>query len=127
MGSDSDLLTSQEIQAIRGIKVLLFSGTKTATGNSQDDPKKVLRFKEGTFFLRATAKSGTGPTLDVKIQTKDPGGAYWYDLATFTQLTNVGGEMKAVAANLGEYVSVLYTIGGTTPSWTFYVYGVFKI
>lgn len=127
MSSESDLLTAQEIQAIRGVKVLLFTGTKTATGNSHSDPKKVLRFREGTFFLRATAKSGTSPTLDVKVVSKDPGGDYWYQLAAFTQLTDVGGELKAVAANLGEYCSIEYTIGGTTPSWTFYVYGVFKI
>ena len=122
-----DILTSQELQAIRGVKILLFSGTKTATGNTQATPQNVLRFKEGTFFLRCTAASGTTPTMTVKIQTKDPAGAYWLDLTAFAELTAAGGEMKAVAANLGETLSVLYTIGGTTPSFTFTVYGVFKI
>jgi len=123
----NDILTPQELQAIRGVKILLFSGTKTATGNTQATPQNVLRFKEGTFFLRCTAASGTSPTNTVTIQTKDPVGDYWLPLVAFTQITAAGGEVKFVAANLGENLSVLYTIGGTTPSFTFTVYGVFKI
>jgi len=125
MGSGIDLAYSKQELELHGVPAQIFSGTKTATGNTGETPIYVGHFKEASFFLNVTAKSGTTPTLGCKIQTKGEDGQ-WYDLVTFTQATDVTHEMKEKANCLGEYIRLLYTIGGTTPSFTFTCYGYFK-
>lgn len=106
----------------QGIK--LFSGTKTATGDTKTAFIDVEGFKGGLFFLKCTAKSGT-PTMDVKVITYDKKTADWYDLVTFTQLTDVGKEMKP-ATDIGSRIAISYVIGGGTPSLTFTVGAILK-
>lgn len=73
--------------------------------------------KELTVTLDVTAVSGTTPTLDVKLQ-HSPDGSLWSDLGTaFTQKTAVSREVKTFTQMHG-YVRVVWTIGGTTPSFT---------
>lgn len=79
---------------------------------------------EAIVFLDVTAVSGTAPTLDVKIQVADPNGAY-YDLASFTQVTAVGRQARQIS-NFGQKAKIVYTIGGTTPSFTFSVTAISK-
>ena len=107
----------------QGIK--LFSGTKTESGNSRGAFIDVEEFKGGLFFLKCTAKSGTSPTLDVKIITYDKKTADWYEIVSFPQLTDVGKEMKS-ATDVGSRIAVSYVIGGTTPSVTFAVSAILK-
>jgi len=121
------LYNVKELEAIKGKVIKIFSGTKTATGNTHSTPIDVMQFKEGTFFINVTAKSGTTPTLDVVVESKDPAADIWNTIATFTQATDVTNELKAVAANLGNKIAIKYTIGGTSPSFTFSVYAVPKI
>jgi len=103
----------------------LFSGTKTESGDSKGAFIDVEEFKGGLFFLKCTAKSGTSPTLDVKIITYDKKTADWYDLVTFAQLTDVGRQMKS-APDVGGRIAISYVIGGTTPSFTFTVSAILK-
>lgn len=125
----SDLYSTNELLRIRGKYILLFSGTVTANGNSHSNRKNVMPFKEGNFFLDVTAKAGTTPTLDVKVVSKDPNPLTdkWSQLFAFAQKTDVGQEMKTQVGNLGENLSIEYTVGGTTPSFTFTVYAIVKI
>jgi hypothetical protein len=105
--------------------IQLFSGTKTESGDTKTAFIDVQGFKGGLFFLKCTAKSGTTPTLDVKVITYDKKTADWYDLVTFTQLTEVGKEMKS-SSDVGQRIAIVYTIGGGTPSFTFIVSAILK-
>ncbi len=107
-------------------QTLLASAARTASGDTSATPVNVKRFKEANFFLDVTAVAGTEPTLDVAVKSKDPASGKWFDLVTFTQATGVTSEMKSVAGNLGSLIVVFYTIGGTSPSFTFSVGAVLK-
>lgn len=76
------------------------------------------------LFLNVTAASGTSPTLNVKVQAQDPAGN-WYDILSFTQATAATKEAKQLSI-FGDKIKVVYTIGGTTPSFTFSVTAVAK-
>lgn len=113
-------------------QTILSSAARTTTGSSAD-------FYTGTpsglyVFLNITAASGTTPTLDVKLQGKDPVSGQYFDLpaASFTQKTGTGfdwllihPEITTVTANkqvstaTTNNMRLVYTIGGTTPSFTF--------
>jgi len=99
----------------------LFSGTATETGNTQSTPVSSKYSEEGTFFLDITAASGTDETLDVTIQVYDSVGGNWHTLATFDQKTTTGTDVGFVEYGLAAKIAVLYTIGGTNPSFTFSV------
>jgi len=109
------------------VNLELFSDTKTSSGNSHTKYIDGIElFQEGNFFLDVTAASGTTPTLDVVIETYDPKTNKWYTIITFTQATAVTNEMKEKTANLGKRIAIKYTIGGTSPSFTFKVSAMLK-
>lgn len=97
--------------------------TTTGTGTAVELPSLARRF---AFQIVCSARSGTTPTLDATVQHSIDGGTTWFTLVTFTQLTNTGSELKAyadvegtTAQFVGRLFRVSYTIGGTTPSFTF--------
>ena len=104
----------------------LYSGTATATGNTQATPVITRHAKECALFLDITAVSGTLPTLDVTINIYDRFSGKWYLLATFTQKSSVTTDVGYVEYGLGEKMSITYTIGGTTPSFTFAINATLK-
>lgn len=86
------------------------------------------------FFLEITAVAGTTPTLDIKIQAKDPTSGQYHDIvgATFAQKTGVSRDMLIIYPSLSEVANkkvsfrlprifrFYWTIGGTaSPSFTF--------
>jgi hypothetical protein len=72
-------------------------------------------------YLHVTDVDGTLPTLDVKIQ-HSVDNSTWVDLATFTQVTTPNSyERVAVTGTVNRYLRVNFTIGGTTPEFTFHV------
>lgn len=115
-------------------KELLASGARTISGEGSA-AIDLGKFREGYVILNVTAASGTTPTLDVKIQISPDGGTTWEDFITFAQKTATGAESKrfssyqAIAAGAGPFgdrMKVIYSIGGTTPSFTFSVKGILK-
>ncbi|QNB45842.1 hypothetical protein BR63_05645 [Thermanaerosceptrum fracticalcis] len=100
----------------------LASAARTASGES--GAMNLYDAEELLLFLNVKAASGTSPTLDVKVQAKSPEGD-WYDLASFTQATAAKKEAKAISG-FGQDVRISYTIGGTSPSFTFAVTGIAK-
>lgn len=94
------------------------SASVTASGNSGE-----LSFDGGSKTqLRAqldvTAVTGTSPTLDVIIEdTLD--GTNWNTLMTFTQATGVTREIVTLTTPFGDRLRAKYTLGGTTPDFTF--------
>lgn len=85
------------------------------------------------IVLDITAASGTSPTLDVKVQRFDPASQKWVDLpgGAFAQKTTAGTDdliiypgvaetaNRSVSDAIAETYKVVWTIAGTTPSFTF--------
>jgi len=120
---------SKELEKYGGKKILMFGGTVTASGNNRTNTSfpilNVMPFKEASFFLNVSAVGGAG-TFDLNVESKNPAGDIYETLASFTQLAAIGHEKKNVAANLGEALSLAWTVA-TFTSVTFEVYGIFKI
>jgi hypothetical protein len=81
-------------------------------------------FKELLAFIETENSGGTNPTLDITIETYDPVQANWFTIVTFTQIiTDVTAmENNAIATYgflipLGQWCRMVYTIGGTSPTF----------
>lgn len=96
------------------------SAARTASGSSASlldyGHPKTLRAQ-----LRVTAASGTTPTLDVIIEDSLDGGTTWNTVGTFGQKTAVGREVINITTPFAHLLRISWTIGGTTPSFTFAV------
>lgn len=104
--------------ATKGVITLLPSASRGDNGVSGNGIF-VGENQEAVFYLNVTAASGTTPTLDVVIEdTID--GTNWDTVASFTQATTTGREVRR-ASNFSRYMRVSYTLGGTTPDFTFSV------
>ncbi len=77
----------------------------------------------GYASLHVLAASGGSPTLDVVVESDDAQGFPSAATAfTFAQATGVGAEWStAIAATADDWWRVVWTIGGSTPSFTFVV------
>jgi hypothetical protein len=102
---------------------IVAKSARTVTGNSGwvdiGDVKEVIA------QLDSNAGSGTTPTLDVKFQTSiDGADATAVDVTTgaFTQVTTVASMQIKSLTVLHKFVKMIWTIAGTTPSFTFGVY-----
>jgi len=105
---------------------------ETATGKTKLFPVQDLK-EIRAAYLKVTAVSGTLPTLDVTIENvllmRDAYGAYSYEkadtLITFTQFTATGDELKTAYDTgktfWGNFIRLTYTLGGTSPKFTFSV------
>jgi hypothetical protein len=103
----------------------LGSAARTVTGTSST-------YGIGAAFtgiimqVNVTAVSGTTPTLVVSLQDSVDGGTNFIDVAgsATASITATGFyvvRLNAVAVPVTPTLRVLYTIGGTTPSFTFQV------
>lgn len=102
------------------VLTLQASGAKTTTGTSTGI---LLGHRRSvSLLLDVTVRSGTTPTLDVVVQTSNDNST-WRTLVTFAQATAVSSARMS-AGGADRYVRLSYTIGGTTPSFTFSVTGV---
>lgn len=99
------------------------STARTATGNGQ----AIVDSDRGdtlSLVVNVTAASGTTPTLDLAVQWSVDG-TTWAPAETpdaFTQITTTGAKVKTFTVKAPSY-RVVWTIGGTTPSFTFTVHG----
>jgi hypothetical protein len=102
------------------------SSAKTSSGSSST-ASNVGDRKEALVFLNVTAFSGTSPTLDVSLEASDDGGSTWYDIpnSSFTQRTATGKQALQLTV-FGDTIRPKWTVGGTTPSFTFAVKAVLK-
>ena len=101
------------------IEIHLASSTMTATANGvQRDGYKNL---DGIILIAVvSAASGTAPTLDIKLQDSIDSGATWQDTGiAFAQMAVAGTFAVRSVLPLAPLVRPVYTIGGTTPSFTF--------
>ena len=127
---------------------LVASAAKTATGNSG-----ALTLPTGdlyTFLVSVTAVTGTSPTMDIVFQNTPDDGTTWVNMPLRTsQITAARAEYfsipqtgiafaadSSVTAATGGILSenyvfsrkirILWTIGGTSPSFTTAVYAWIK-
>jgi len=112
------------------------SGARSTSSNS-GTVSAVPGSKGVHLVLDITAASGTTPTLDVKVQRYDGASSKWVDLpsAAFAQKTSTGtsdltiypgiAETANVSVSdvIGDEILIVWTIGGTTPSFTFSIGG----
>ena len=99
------------------------SGATTATGTTSAQElgdKGTVRMK-----LAVTAASGTSPTLAVQLQTSSDGGSSdsWRSLGSaFTTATTTTSQYISVGG-CDRFLRASYTVGGTTPSFTWSLIG----
>lgn len=95
----------------------VLNGTFTTTGNGTTTPFSLSNAI--VAYLNVTAASGTTPSLTVKFQDS-PDGVTFYDIASgaFTAVTAAGTSRIVLPAGVGPFVRAVYTISGTTPSFT---------
>lgn len=102
-------------------RVLHPHGSETSTGTTSGLDNGASTADGAAAYLQVTAASGTTPTLDVKVQHSSDGSTY-ADLITFTQVTAANAyERVAVTGTVNRYLRVEFTIGGTSPDFTFHV------
>ena len=104
-----------------GPSLVVASAARTTTGNSgaldaPNDARLVLA-------VAVTAASGTAPSLDVTVEWSMDGGATFCAADTadsMAQLATAVNRVKSFSIK-GDSYRVVWTIGGTTPSFTFTV------
>jgi hypothetical protein len=117
-----------------GSDIALPPAVRTASGFGGVMPAPTME-KGLTLFLNVTAASGTTPTLDCKVQQWDAVSGLFFDLpsASFAQITGVGSAALSIFGGAASVANVAlnslvrcpyriaFTIGGTSPSFTFSV------
>lgn len=115
-------------------------GTRTATFST--DPLTNPRHRGVRLYLNVSAASGTLPTLDIKLQSRDHLSGAWADIANaaFPQVSAAGtwvlvvypginqttvGQVVRVSNVMSPTWRLVSTIGGTGPSFTYSVGGVY--
>lgn len=100
---------------------LVPSAARTTSGNS--GPLSLADAATVDLQVTVSAVSGTTPSLALSVQWSDDGtnfGAPDGGGDTFTAITAAGTVVKQLQAK-GLYMQIVWTITGTTPSFTFAV------
>ena len=94
---------------------------ETATGNGTSQDNGGASSNGGVAHLHLTAVTGSSPTNTVLVE-HSTNNSTWATLVTFTALAGATtSERKTVSGTVNRYVRARWTIGGTTPSYTFAV------
>lgn len=121
--ADGLVMETANFQSSSGLEsgvILQVKTSLTATGNGSSVDNTAATTNGGAGHLHVFSKSGTSPTLDVKIQHSTDNST-WVDLITFTQATDITSERITVAAGttVRRYLRAIRTIGGTsTPTFS---------
>jgi hypothetical protein len=104
--------------AYRAASVVVASAARTATGTSASQTPDIA--EDLNLLVSVTAVAGVTPTLDLTVEWSDDG-TVWavaQPADSFTQIVATLAVVKAFAIKASGY-RVKWTIGGTTPSFTF--------
>ena len=101
-------------------QILHALGSESASGTGAAANNDASTSDGGAAYLQVTVKSGTSPTLDVKIRDSADDSTY-ADLISFTQATGVTAERVTVAGTVNQYTLASWTHGGTSPVFTFMI------
>lgn len=93
------------------------SANQTASGSSSShEVPGMTRF---AYHLTVTGTpGGTSATLDVTIEDS-PDGSNWASVGSFAQVTAAGTIAYRPVTPTSRYVRASWTLGGTTPDFTF--------
>ncbi len=106
-------------EVVEGDAVTLAAGTRTAGGAG---PAEVVGLRHtARLTLAVTAASGTTPTMTVTVE-HSADGTTWVAHTAFPAVTGVATHRR-VLSGLDRFVRAAWTVGGTTPSFTFTVSG----
>ncbi len=103
-------------------RIIVPLAARTANGDSGlINPR--IGFDSLNIGVVVTATGGVGPTLDLVVEWSHDGGASWLAPETvdsFAQITAEAKRAKRFTAKAPLY-RVRWTVGGTSPSFTFQV------
>lgn len=106
---------------------LTIQPSTTVTTNGQSADLTVGGYRELTLFVNVTNVTGTSPTLNIVLLSKDPvSGVYAPIDTSMPQITAPGMYTLSKSGGLGSIIAVGWTVGGTSPSFEFSVGGVLK-
>ena len=91
---------------------------RTTSAALVSETKDSSGYREFVLCIPVSAKSGTTPTLDLKIQDSVDA-VKWFDLFEVPQITAVGNYAYRIAVPFMPKLRAVYTIAGTTPVFTF--------
>jgi hypothetical protein len=118
----SDIMVPTDLQSrYKPSSMTLYSGTVTASGNSSDIDVSTISAME--IEIKVTSVSGTTPTLDVYVEGKFEVSGDYKPLAYQTGITATGSWFFTINPLIFRYIRVKWVVGGTSPSFTFAVYG----
>ncbi len=101
--------------------LLAHKAARTATGNGTGVDNTASSANGGVGHIHVFSRSGTSPTLDVKIQHSTDNSTF-ADLITFTQATAATSQRISVTGTVNRYTRETRTIGGSsTPTFTYAV------
>ena len=107
--------------AVEEGKVIEALTAQTANGNSSSLDNSASSASGGSGYLQVTAKSGTSPTMAVKVQHSADDSSF-ADLITFTTASDLTAERKTVSGTVNRYLRVNRVVGGSSsPSVTYMV------
>jgi len=93
----------------------LSARTTTANGSSVDGGAATSN--GAVAHLHITDVSGTTPSLTVTVE-HSTNGSSWTTLGSFTAASTVSSELITVTGTVNRYTRAVFTISGTTPSFT---------
>lgn len=106
--------------AVQNFSTQVASAARVATGNSGNVTQAAPN-NQAVFNLQVTAVSGTAPTLDLVFQESYDGGTTWTDEWHWERVTATGQFSTPNIVMNTNHFRFVWTIAGTTPSFTFSV------
>lgn len=100
--------------------------TETADGDTTGNPFYVGDYDKAIIFINVFNVGGTSPTLDVYIVTKDWYSGNWFVIGSYKGITATGQYPIVIESGLGEWIAVVWKLGGTSPSFEFSVSAILK-
>ena len=123
VSSMTDVASTRMLGVFQGITLALTevaSAARTTTGNSGAISASAAAGQAMAAFINITAASGTNPTLDVYLEESYDNGTTWTTIWTAPRKTGISSIQVPPMAVCGRR-RWSWTIGGTTPSFTFVV------
>lgn len=143
----ADFLKNREVP-----RIVVADSARTSTDNSgtlKDTAQSLPMYPANiVLILDCDTVTGTSPTLDLTFEMSPDGGTTWFVHSAFTQVTAAAelvarfrnyvgpgdAAIEGTESGAGTFINCPYgqdhrfqwTIGGTNPSFTFAVYGIFQ-
>ena len=108
------------------------SSARTGTTAVNTTAYDVSRYTEGAILLSVTAGGGSSPTLTLKLYTKSADGNMWYLHSTLVSALSINTATATPLyiaypiTNFGEIIRIEHQMGGSSPTGTYEIRGVFK-